>query len=210
MNNPTDTHQDAATLYKLRRQRFNSILDSYECGAGGWRMPLGLDKEELKQRALRDTRIPDGIVGEEYKPGRWALVSESESHGYFVDSCVSREEAEQIAAESIEKGWQPVTIFDLDELAGDEPLFDYGDKVRYRDKECYVIDYEDDAESDWERYRRYDLAEDPEGDHADHVKVWRDDLELIERAEPDPRMPVRYKIARVQTIVVFNSTPEGP
>jgi hypothetical protein len=33
---------------------------------------------------------------------------------------------------------------------------------------------------------------------------------VVEAAEPDERMPVRYLLAKVQTIVAFNSTPEQP
>lgn len=173
-----------------RQSRFETIIDTY------------------------DALVCHSTHTKTHSKGRYVVMVENDlrSQGYSLARC-DFENISDVAMADFENGWQPVCYFDLDELAGDEPLPDDGDKVLILKDDLrtpvegeaagpwYVVD--SDKGSSW--YRKLDLAREPDGEpqtwhHADHILV-------IERAEPDDRMPVRYELAKIIQIAVFNTLP---
>ena len=204
-------HEDAVddTAVLVRRRRFNDLLDGYECGPGDWTMPTGPVSRDAAMRALPASRVPDGEGAERYLPGRYALVCESTSgHGYFVTNVADRREIDAAAAESARTGWAPVCYFDLDELAGDEPPVFEGDVIEHGGERWHVIRTENDL-AEGVAFQWLHIDHDPAVEWLDGAAKRVDACEctIVERAEPDPRMPVRYGLARIVTTVAFNTTP---
>ena len=208
-----DFHEDDVdddTNAPVRRRRFNDLLDGYECDAGDWTMPSAPVSRDAAMRALPASRVPDDDeAAERYLPGRYALVCESTSgHGYFITNVADRRDVDAAAAESARTGWEPVCYFDLDELAGDEPPVFEGDVVEYCGERWHVIRTEDDL-AEGVPFQWLHIDKDPEAEWLDGAAERVDACEctIVERAEPDPRMPVRYGLARIVTAVAFNTTP---
>jgi hypothetical protein len=194
----------------IRRQRFNAILDGYECGAGDWTMPTVPVSREAAMRALPLDRVPvaSGRAAQ-YVAGRYALVSDTLGHGYFITSLASRGEVDAAAVTDIHEGRQPVCYFDLDELAGEPLPADEGDIVEWREERWHVIRVEDDH-SEGVLFQWLYLDKNPNVDWLDGAaeRVDESECKLVERAVPDDRMPVRYTVARVVVAVVFNTNTQ--
>lgn len=232
-----------AEVLATRRRRFNDVLDGYECGAGDWAMPTTPVIRDAAMRELPAERVAvEGPAAARYVPGRYAVVCEStRGHGYHVTNVTDRSEIEPAARASIRESWEPVCYFDLDVLAGDEPMPNEGDIVAYAN-ECHDdcrhpnLDHaaagepcqtSDGVQLDWPpRYFVLRLDEElSEGEIAYYLilnrvgsthtdawddwdeRVYWDEVTLVERAEPDERMPVRYGVARITTTVAFNTVP---
>jgi hypothetical protein len=112
------TRQNEQAHYARRRERFNAILDHYECEAGDWTVQqLGAAPTRAANRLtppprrLRCTGAPENLA----KIGRWAIITRSQNgHGHFAHSILDRDEIEQVAGANIANGWHPVCYFDLD------------------------------------------------------------------------------------------------
>jgi hypothetical protein len=136
----------------------------------------------------------------QHKPMRFVVESWSaKGHGTFLTGAATREDAEHIGGAALADAWQPVALYDLDELRGEAPEPDEGDTIRVGDG-VFVVTSTDTKDGGltvdfWE-------GEHPRWAYADSVEV-------IERAEPDDRLPVRFPLARLAVFVAFNSTPEG-
>lgn len=207
------------TVSDARRRRFNDILDGYECGAGDWTMPTAPLSRDRAMRALPADRVPtDGADAAHYLPGRYALVCEStRGHGYFVTNLTNRGDLDTAVADTLNGGWQPVCYLDLDVLAGDEPLPDVGDLVCLLGDDLrtpvtgpmagtwYIVDHNGTDDDGDGPYRKCDLAREAAGDAV----TWQDTdhLRVLERAEPDTRMPARYGLSRITIAVAFNTIP---
>lgn len=169
-------------LYAARRERIQRIMDGYECGM--------VDTEQLL-----------GNVAFDRKPMRWVLVEESDKWGYFLTGCSDKTDAPRyVVDEHRANGFEPVCIYDLDQLAGPkpEPEPEEGDTVR-------VIATGETFEAQATRNlsgRRVVVAPDEQGTYHDF-----EDVEIVALAVRDERMPVRYLLARIETFVAFDSTP---
>lgn len=167
-------------LARLRQDRFEGVKAGYEADG------------------------PDSTVpGASHLIERYALVCESSrGFGYEVNYCENLVSIERAAAANIAEGWGPVCYYDLDNLDGPEPDGDVGDTVQVAGSdELFVIamvDYEPGGEP------RY-IAEDTRWLLASAA-------EIIDRAEwfEDDRNPVRYLLAAIRTVVVFNTEPAKP
>lgn len=175
-----------------RRERFAAVLNAY------------------------DAEGPDGsIPGATSAPERYALLTESlRGHGHFAFYCATLGDVEQAAVANITDAWQPVCYFDLDTLAGDAPPATEGDVVEHDGRRCHVVHVEDDT-SDGALFHWLYLhprTSEPDGWIDDPLtqKVDECDCTILERTEPDLRMPVRYDAAKVQTSVVFNTIGADP
>jgi len=170
-----------------RRERFGRILSDYEADG------------------------PDGsIPGAQSKAERYALVTESlRGHGHFATYCATLPDVEQAGAANISEAWRPVCYFDLDTLAGDEPPAAEGDVVEYSGHRYHVVHVEDET-SDGVLFHWLHLhprTSEPDGWIDDPLtqKIDESDCTVVERVEPDERMPVRYDVAKIHTVVVFNN-----
>lgn len=181
------------------------------------------------QRAERLQRIidgyeadgPDGSVPHAARPEkeshpRYVLVEQHGDHGnYYVNLAHDLPKLEALAAYGVQENSMPVCYFDLDELAGEEPHIYEGDIVAYAAGDVrydYRVLRVDEELIEGEVGHYLCLVEvgkeDPENwDDYDH-RVHEDDVGIVERVEPDERMPVRYLVAKVHTLVAFNTTAE--
>lgn len=198
-------------IHDTRRRRFNDILDGYECGAGDWTMATAPVSRERAMRALPAARVAvDGAAAALYLPGRYALVCEStRGRGYFVTNLTDRAAIATAAAENLDEGWQPVCYFDLDELAGDEPPVFEGDIVEYAGAgDWHVIRTEDDhAEGVMFQWLHIDKNPNVEWLDGAAQRVDACECTVVQRADPDTRMPVRYGLSRITIAVAFNTVP---
>lgn len=151
-----------------------------------------------------DVYATEHLAGDEdyrRKPMRWVVESWSrKGHGTFLTGAASRDEAEaEVAGAGVQEGWTPIALYDLDALAGVEPEIAEGDTVRTTRTPPEAVEVESTDTKDGALTLNF----------ASGGWDYADDCELIERAEPDDRLPVRYPVARVAVFVAFNSTPEG-
>jgi hypothetical protein len=209
--------------YDQRRRRFNAILGGYECDA--------LDYEGVELRSYRDAvlgadrqpevqpqpaRLPTtGEHRDLVQPDRYVLVSENvQGVGYFVENVNSPVRAAEAGARHVAKGMQPVCYYDLDELAGDEPL---PEQVEWDDTEWMVHGLEYSADrpigEDPQPTGRWILKKQPD-DRRRSTYDWEtvDPSEINLLGWKDERMPVRYSVAKIETltVVAFNTIPERP
>lgn len=198
---------DLETVYANRRKRFNDILGGYECGAGDWTMIVDQSREEA-MRSLPEPRIPTtGPAAAMFKPGRWAVVTHStRRHGYFVENVRHFNEISTYATRNLEEGWWPVCYFDLDVLAGEEMHLIDGDRVRY-DGEERIVSHHDWEAAEGEPYLVIYLLPKDDQLYEGPIDPAEEEVELLERAMPDDRMPVRYGLASVVQVAVFNTIP---
>lgn len=145
---------------------------------------------------------PDCTVPGASKAGRWAVLTESNrGHGLFLNRADSRADAERVAAANIAEGWEPVCLYDLSALAGDEPPIECGDIVRVVDPGAAQhsgagpLEVVDVDSKDGERTLGFENG----------TWCWAYEAEVVEREAPDRRLPLRYDLARVLTIVIFNT-----
>lgn len=168
---------------------------------------------EVRVRAERvfaryeEIELDGSVPGALGCPARYMLVTCSQrGFGCAASYCPSHDAVERAAA-NVSEGWEPTCYYDLHELAGDEPPADEGDLVEYEGVRYHVIRVEDDH-ADGMMFRWYHLATDPGVDYFDGADVRADESRcvLAERVtSEDDRLPVRYDVASVRTIVVFNS-----
>lgn len=214
----TDVNIDE--LYANRRKRFNDILDGYELGAGDWSVIEQPTREEA-MRALPRDRLP--LDATDIWPGKWVLLEHGNGGGYFATNLHNHSEIEETAARHAREGMAPECYFDLDVLVGEEPMVGDGDIVIYEDddegsssygKHRYRVERvdEDLVEGEIAHYPvlvqiggHFDRP-DAGWDDYDHRVYW-DEVEVIERAYPDDRMPMRYSVAAVKVVVAFNTVP---
>lgn len=206
---PDAGDEDLDELHTARRRRFNDILDGYECGAGDWTMPTVPAGRERAMRALPAARI-DGAAAALYLPGRYALVCEStRGHGYFVTNLTDRAAIDAAAAANLHEGWQPVCYFDLDKLAGDEPPVFEGDIVEYEGEDDWHVIRTEDDHAEGVMFQWLHIDKNPNVEWIDGAAKRVDACEctVVQRADPDTRMPVRYGLSRITVAVAFNTVP---
>jgi hypothetical protein len=191
-------------LYAARRERFNRILDHHELGAGDWDI-LGspsLTRDEAK-RALPIERIrTDGPDEALPKPGRWVVIARSSrGHGWFASNHATLSEAQAHAGENVHEAWHPVCVYDLGHLSGDIDVT-IAERVRLDPAMAAQVTDEDGwlevIDHDWRDGRATVTVKDGR---------WFG-VEELAAADPDDRLPLRYNVAGVETVVSFNSTPE--
>lgn len=153
-----------------------------------------------------DSTVP-GATSVHSRPGRYAVVTVSlRGHGYFVNYASALMNVEIVAAANLGEGWQPVCYFDLDDLGDPLPPYE-GDIVNYGGERHHVVLVTDDV-AEGELYHKLYLHKTDAGAMFDECElVDEDDVEILERGEPDDRMPVRYGVAKIHTVVVFNTIP---
>lgn len=183
-----------------RARRFAMILEGYEAEGPDCTVP----------GAGRVEKTDDGTVTSH---PRYALVEQRGDSGYyFVNLADSRSAIAELAAEGIRDAHgsaEPICFFDLDELAGDEPWIFEGDLVTYGDTR-FRVERVDEELIEGEVGRFLCLIDpDREADGWDDwdERAHEDEVEVLERGEPDERMPVRYGVAGIRTIVIFNTIP---
>jgi hypothetical protein len=160
-------------------------------------------------RSAYDAQGPDPTTpGAARRPARYALLSENEKCSHFLNYARSRADLEVIAASDLLNGWTAVTVFDLDELDGEQPPIATYDRVLYQGRELNVIHSSEEL-ADGVPYRKLWLDTDPEKalDDAEFIEIDESAVELIEPAEEDERLAKAYDVAEIRTIVVFNTTP---
>lgn len=144
---------------------------------------------------------PDATVPGATRTGSYAVLFESNRWGLFLNRC-NKGDIGEIAVANIEEGWVPVAYYDLAVLDGEEPILTEGDIVEY-DGERREVSHHDYEAAEGEPYPVvYLVAEDDWEGPIDQEQV-----ELVERAMPDSRQPVRYELARLVQVAVFNTRP---
>jgi hypothetical protein len=209
-----------ASLAERRAARLAMVLEGYEVGEEG-----GPDSSVPGAARVERTaqRYPcDAEAGKLVDHPRYVLVTQYGDKGnYRVYLAKDLANVEQLARLAVCDGESISCYFDLDELAGPEPSPCEGDRVRLTEEgltyaddadepnEFYVVGSETDT-FDGQAFERLYLARQPtaeylSGDYA--CKVDEQYVEVVERAWPDERMPVRYGLARTVVSVVFNTVP---
>jgi hypothetical protein len=172
---------------------------------------------EVAERVIREHEVSPGddihdgsIPGAGEVGDRFLLVQESgRGFGRSITYCGTRPGVAQVAAENLDEQWTPVCFYDLDELAGSDPGPCEGDKVMHDgERDWYVVAAELEV-SDGEPLWKYHLNKDPELylDDDGTIVVDEDHIMLVERAEPDMRLPARYDVAGTIVQVFFNTVP---
>jgi hypothetical protein len=152
--------------------------------------------------------LHDGHGGD--PAGRFALVTEVSGDGRRLTLRESVAEIEAAATQDVLDGREPVCYFDLDELAGDPPMVETGDEIRYRGEVLHVVAVEYDP-TNGRRQLVLDLDPDADADDPTVIRLDedgdRDRYEVVVRISEDDRMPVRYAVAKIAVTVAFNTTP---
>jgi hypothetical protein len=163
------------------------------------------DRVREHYEAEQDNSVP----GADWN-GRYAVVTKSgRGFGFSASRAATLPDAERVAAANIHEHWTPVALYDLESAAG-ELHPDVGDKVAYEGESWYVCHASDDLHEGVVFWKLWLGGEPDLGlDECDHVEIDEKDVSILDRAEPDTRLPLRYDVATVRTIVAFNTTPEG-
>lgn len=169
-----------------RFERLREYIEAYECGEC-----LGHDR-------TRRGGTPDG---------RWAIHAQGDEGRSELTRVSDRKDRAQMVCEGqIAEGWTIRAIYDLDELAGDEPgieiddtvIVDGDESVHYVvtdimattnngfDAECFELDHVD-----------------TDGESLSEVLDTR--VTVVEKAEGDTRIPKRYDVALIKVVVAFNT-----
>lgn len=151
--------------------------------------------------------------------GRYAILARA-NNGKLLEltRVSSRVRAQVVIGSHISEGWAVSALYDLDGLAGDEPLIDEGDIVRLNGFSYEVLRVDEEL-SDGEIARYLVLLSSsrpvvPGGEWTTRPssnwddwdsRTHQDEVELVKRCEPDERMPMRYEVAETRVIVVFNT-----
>jgi hypothetical protein len=183
--------EDRQKLYQQRTDRFHALLD--EVGAEG-----------------PDSTVPGSSSSSE--PGRFAVLTDNNIRGGrsldFADDLAA---ASKVGAANIDQGWVPLAYFDLDDIDGEEPPPREGDLVEYDGDEFYVVHASDELVEGAIHWLLWLDEEESKAagpiDAAQHAEISQHDVTIVEREEPDHRLPKRYDVARVEAIVVFNTVP---
>jgi hypothetical protein len=221
----TNTEASLSPLAERRAARLAMVLEGYEVGEEG-----GPDSSVPGAARVERTaqRYPcDAEAGKLVDHPRYVLVTQYGDKGnYRVYLAKDLANVEQLARLAVCDGESISCYFDLDELAGPEPSPCEGDRVRLTPEgvervdppyvenaqehnDFYVVGTETDT-FDGEAYEKLYLARDRGADYLsgfyDHL-IDEQYVEVVERAWPDERMPVRYGLARTVVSVVFNTVP---
>jgi hypothetical protein len=189
----TSTEASPFDLAERRAARLAMVLEGYEVGdegmpdssvPGAARVEYEADLHTGSRDVVADLRKPRKPISHP----RYVLLTQYGDKGnyraYLANDVAN---VAQLARLAVCDGESIVVYFDLDELAGPEPLLVDGEVARYL---CLVEQGRE--PKDWDDY-----------DHrVDEIEVV-----VVERAEPDERMPVRYRLAKVVVSVVFNTVP---
>lgn len=180
----------ATDITTIRAKRFEDVLAGYES---------------------RDRAHDPTVQGAAKDVARYAVVTESNrGFGYSVTYAETMADAETVGGADISTEWWPVCVYDLDVLVGEEPILSDGDIVRYNGEERTVSHHDYEA-ADGEPYPVIYLeSKDDDDPWEGPLDPANEDIELVERAMPDERMPARYKLAGIRTVVMFNTSPEPP
>jgi hypothetical protein len=135
-------------------------------------------------------------------PVRYALLSEHESsRSPFLNWAASREDAETMVASDLPLGWNAVCLYDLDELAGEQPPIQAGDIVRYQRRDLNVISCCQDGEG--RRLLWLDMDPNVAFDDCEVSELDAEQATVIAAAGGDERLPCAYKVAETRTITIF-------
>lgn len=164
---------------------------------------LGELETTRAQRFADLCRALDAKPARQAREGRWAVLTQSPRWPSFLSRAETREAAEGLAGTALDDGWEPVALFDLDELAGDEPIMIQADYAGHT----------------WMVHGDQHVAGQPTGyvmlkrDHPDRRTqeyLWTsappEELSNVEWSD-DTRLPVRYNVAGVRKVVAFNTVP---
>jgi hypothetical protein len=194
-----DPHMEA--LYTARHERFDAILEAYNCGVGSFMAPPASppDRDAPARTCPAESVCSEGRSDRLPKIGRWAVVTcNAHGDGHFVTNVAVESALPHVAAAKLEEGWVPLCYYDLDNLAGDEPLPAEGDQVSVGDGTLTVTETEHKDGM-------------PTVGLSDGTWQFAGDIEVVERVgSEDRRLPLRYEVAKVITVVVFNTRPDFP
>jgi hypothetical protein len=141
-------------------------------------------------------------------PARYALLSENAQCAHFLNYAAERSDLERIAAADLLSGWTALRVFDLDELHGEEPPVGTDDVVSYQGRELHVVNTCEDLAKGIPCLQLWlDSNPDSAIDDAEFIEIDSSEVEVLERAAEDERLPKAYEVAEIRTIVVFNTTP---
>ena len=209
----TTTAAEEAAIHAERARRFAMVLEGYEAEGPDCTVP----------GAARVERADDGAV---LSHPRYALVEQRGDSGYYFANLAETPAAvAELAAEGIHDAYgsaAPVCYFDLDTLAGEAPRPGECDKVRLTDEgklygaagaptdvDFWVVGSETDT-FDGVAFEKLYLSTKENADYLggeyDHL-VDEAYVTVIESDVPDERMPLRYAVAGIRTVVVFNTIP---
>lgn len=205
-NNPVERE---IRLAETRAERLRRIVDGYEIYEEG--MPDSTVPGAAKivnthgGKLLR--RHPRYVLITQYAEGNYRLRLGEDVHNIeqlAADAATDAEGAELV-----------VCYYDLDQLAGEGPI---PVKADYKGHTWMVHGEEygdrDPATNNPTKTGRWILKRSPDDRRRssyDWEHVDPDELtNIVTTPEEDERMPVRYALARVVTIAVFNTRPERP
>jgi len=161
----------------------------------------------LKERVGPDRTVPGTANG----VARYALICENERQ-YTANYCDSPETIVAVAAHELTQGNSPVCYYDLDELHGNAPPILEGDIIEYGGERFHVQHVDEEA-FDGEIARYLCLTSEPDaawGDWTHRIDEADFEGKILERVQPDERMPARYDVAGTVVRVVFNTLPTAP
>jgi hypothetical protein len=162
--------------FDTRRERLRGIRSGYEADGP-------------------DPAVPGASAGVE----RYAVVTESlRGYGYCVNYAATLADVDTVAAANVSDGWQPVCYYDLDELAGPEPPAQVGDVVQIDGSERRFGVSDVGCPHNGGELRYYD---------KDGTWARASECSIVERHpdNPDERNPKRYLVAKLVTVVAFNT-----
>lgn len=185
-----DLHAPAPGDLAARRAiRFENVCAAYS-------------NQSCNGRLGPDRTVPGAARG----VAQYAVICET-GRAFTANFCASREDVAALAAHELKDGSAPVCYFDLDHLAGDAPLLDEGDVVEVDGDRLYV-NHVDEQLIEGEVARYVCLARDPDADWDDWLhRIHEDEFsgKVLERAQPDERLPIRFDVADIVVQVVFNT-----
>jgi hypothetical protein len=158
----------------------------------------------VKGRVGPDSTVPGAAAG----VARYALICETERH-FTANYCESVDAVADVAVHELREGAAPQCFYDLDELAGDPPCIADGDVVRL-DGEQFYVHHVDEELIEGEIARYLCLTDGPDAawdDWKHRIDEGSFEGEVIERGEPDDRLPMRYDVADTVVRVIFNTRP---
>lgn len=197
---------DTLRLAATRAERLQRIVDGYEVYEDGMPDPSAPFASKVKTG-------PTGTPILEHP--RYALVYQYDDKGHYaVNLADTLAQVQDLAASEVQQECLISCYFDLDQLAGEEPPIYEDDIVAYAPEDVtytYSVVRVDEELIEGEVARYLCLVEvgkpAPEDWDDWDERVHEEDAELVESVEPDERMPVRYGVAGVKTVVAFNTIP---
>lgn len=195
-------------------------------------LPAGVAEQRAERferlaEAIEQRECSECIGHDQTRPGadrhgRYALHAQGDGGRSELTRCSSPSRAEVVAESHLNEGWTIVALYDLDTLADEGPRPIEGDVVKLTEEgrgrifaefpdqvtgTFFVVGSETDT-FDGEAYERLYLARNADADYLSGDYSYRIDeqyVTVVERAEPDKRLPVKYDVAAVVQRVVFNT-----